>query len=364
MKPSQPIPFATLLVIAANIFAAFVLLFQPDLVNTYGFIATQPNFLAAFTCLFLHLNVLHLLGNMLFLAAVGPAVEIAAGTGRFISVYLLGGFAGVAAHFAMADRTLSTSLPLIGASGCVSACIGYYSLRYIHMRVSIAPKLHVPVLGVIGVWLALQVLGAFLNIGGAAPTTAYWAHLGGFAMGIILGLIFRAPVHSHKEAGLTRVRRMNLRSPGAKLAAAEIVLQHHPDDIHALTEKADALALLGEPDDEAETLIQLLDLVPEAQQSDLIIRLDGINRLEKLPSRRRSILAARYKGTSTEASRRLLLSVIRVMSDKERPDALYALATLDYEESPELARTWLEDLTRNYPLHPAAEQARTRGWVP
>jgi membrane associated rhomboid family serine protease len=349
--------------IAANIIAAFALLWEPELALKYGFDPARPTAVAAFTSLFLHQNLLHLLGNMVFLAAVGPAVEVAAGSLRFTVVYLLGGLAGVAAHWAMTIHE-PAPVPLIGASGCISACIGYYSLRYLHLRVTLAPKLSVPVLAIVALWLALQLSGAFVSIGGPAGGTAYWAHLGGFALGLVLGFTFRAPALAHKEAAYEAVREMDSRSPGAKLAAADLLLQHHPDDMGALREKADALSMLNEPDAEADVLIRMLELTPEPDQGPIVVRLDQINRLERLPSLRRTLLAEKLKGVEPDVARRLLVSVIRVMTDRERPDALYAMAMLDLAEYPELARKWLDELMSTYPLHPAADLARARGIQP
>jgi membrane associated rhomboid family serine protease len=359
----QRLPLATLLFIAANLGAAFMLLWQPELITEYGFDPASPSVRSAISALFLHQNLLHLLGNMLFLAAVGPAVELAAGSLRFVTVYLLGGFAGVATHWAFTQK-IAPAPHLIGASGCISACIAYYALRYHHMKVALAPKISVPVFAMVGVWLLLQIGGAFVSLGSVESGTAYWAHVGGFAMGLVLSIIFGAPQHAHRERAHEAIDQMDSRSPAAKLAAAELVLKTHPHDVKALRDKADALSLQNDSDEEAACLVLLLELLQEAEQKDILIRLNKINRLEVLPSLRRTFLADKYKKSEPDLSRLLLLSVIRVMSDGQRPDALYALACLDDQEYPENASTWLRDLFTNYPLHPASDLARARGWKP
>ena len=363
MSTEQRLPVSTLVLIAANIAAAFVLVWQPELVKPYGFNAADPSVLTAFTCLFLHLNLLHLLGNMVFLAAVGPAVESAAGVARFLTVYFLGGFAGVAVHWIFADKTGSPP-PLIGASGCISALIAYFAFRYYHVRVSIAPRVTAPMYAIIGIWVLLQIAGAFVNMGNAQPGTAYWAHLGGFAMGIVLSIVFSALGHGFRERSYEMIEEMDQRSPAAKLAAAEVALRHHPKDVNAMRQKAEALSRLNETDAEAACLLEILEVADERDQKEVLARLDKINRLEKLSSLRRTLLAERYKASEPDLSRLLLLSVIRVMSDDQRPDALFALAVLDYGTYPENAKTWLRDLFSNYPMHPAADLARARGWAP
>jgi len=363
LSTDQRLPISTLALIAANLAAAFSLIWQPDLVKDYGFNPADPTVLTAFTSMFLHLNLLHLLGNMVFLAAVGPAVEWAAGAARFLSVYFLGGLAGVAVHWAFADKT-GNPPPLIGASGCISALIAYYAFRYYHVRVSIAPRVTTPMYAIIAIWVLLQIAGAFVGLGSAQPGTAYWAHLGGFAMGIVLSIAFSALGQGFREKSYEMIDEMDRRSPAAKLAAADAALRHHPKDANALRQKAEALSRLNETDEEAACLLELLDVADDQDQKEVLARLDKINRLERLPSLRRTLLAERYKTTEPDLSRLLLLSVIRVMNDKQRPDALLALATLDYDNYPENAKTWLRDLFTHYPMHPATDLARTRGWSP
>ncbi|HMS56589.1 MAG TPA: rhomboid family intramembrane serine protease, partial [Fimbriimonadaceae bacterium] len=102
MRTAPRFPVATIILIAVSICAAFIGLFQPEMVESLGFVSTQPSLPKALFSLFIHANLIHLFSNMVFLAAVGPAVELAAGTARFLVVYLLGGLAGVLAHYLLA----------------------------------------------------------------------------------------------------------------------------------------------------------------------------------------------------------------------------------------------------------------------
>ena len=72
----------TLILIVANLLAAFAVLGIPDLITKLGFHSDAPAVRSALTSLFIHANVVHLLGNMVFLAAVGAAVEMASGSVR------------------------------------------------------------------------------------------------------------------------------------------------------------------------------------------------------------------------------------------------------------------------------------------
>jgi hypothetical protein len=97
----------------------------------------------------------------------------------------------------------------------------------------------------------LQIGGAFVSLGSVESGTAYWAHVGGFAMGLVLSIIFGAPQHAHRERAHEAIDQMDSRSPAAKLAAAELVLKTHPHDVKALRDKADALSLQNDSDEEA-----------------------------------------------------------------------------------------------------------------
>ena len=81
------LPIATLVVIAINLAVAYASLLHPEIPILYGFRPDQILPLSAVTSLFVHANILHLLGNMVFLAAVGATVEQLSGTVRFIVVY-------------------------------------------------------------------------------------------------------------------------------------------------------------------------------------------------------------------------------------------------------------------------------------
>ena len=141
------------------------------------------------TYMFLHGDWWHLLGNMLFLWVFGDNVEDAMGSIRFLVFYLL---AGVAAGLAHAYANLGSQVPLIGASGAIGGVVGAYLMLYPRVRMwSLAfmrIPLKLPAYLVIGAWLATQV---FFILGGIEDGTAWWAHIGGFAAGILLVVIFK-----------------------------------------------------------------------------------------------------------------------------------------------------------------------------
>lgn len=364
MSRTQRVPIATLLLIAANIGAAFALVWQPDLLGEFGFSVDHPSIFAAVTCLFLHMNLLHLLGNMLFLAAVGPAVEFAAKTWRFIFIYLTGGLVGVGLHFLLSAKHTGEP-PLIGASGAVSACAAFFTIRYFRVRVPIAPKIAVPVPLITGVWVFLQVLGAFIKIGSEFEGgTAWWAHIGGFAAGLVWAGLFRAGRDASMQFGHEVLDKMNERGPAAALAAAENHLLSHPGDLLAMQKVVEAARDLGDHQKETDALWKLLDKLPELEQPAILARLDELGELRAIPSLRRTLLAERFKNSHPETSQKLLQSVLdNGDEDPQRPEALLALADIRKSLN-EPYEALITELASRYELHPATELAKARGLMP
>jgi hypothetical protein len=299
-------------------------------------------------------NILHLLGNLVFLAAVGPLVESRVGALKFIVVYLLSGLVGVATYWAVA-ATSGVGAPLIGASSAIAGCVGYCCVRYIRWRVPLAPKLQLTVGWVALIWVLLQAVGVFVHLGSGGGTS-FVSHVGGFLGGLVLAFLFRAKKEAEVEAGRERIEEMGGRSPAAVLAAAEQHLQNHPDDVQAHWEKADALHAMGEREKEAEVLLHLVRSSSDQRQA--VKRLIKISCLHELTPVERMRLSA---GLEPDHRRIVLLSVVaEPESELERPHALLALA----EESGEDERTrLLSELQEKYPFHAATELARARGLI-
>jgi membrane associated rhomboid family serine protease len=128
---------------------------------------------------------MHLIGNMLYLWIFGDNVEDSMGHGRFVVFYLL---CGVAAALAQALPDPHSQVPMIGASGAISALVGAYSILYGQRRPSkyppaVARWLHIVWLAV--AWIVVQLmLGLVSRTEGMAIAAA--AHIGGFIAGLVL----------------------------------------------------------------------------------------------------------------------------------------------------------------------------------
>jgi len=221
-NPTRHAPIVTVLLIAINVLAfiqdRLTGHYEPMLVETArGMVrvnhfvgglsadfALVPARLAAepgsswfqvLTSMFLHGNWLHIGSNMLFLWIFGNNIEDAMGRARFVVFYLCCGIAAAAAQFISAPHS---TVPMIGASGAVAGIMGAYLVLYPHARIlTLLPIfffftfIEVPAYLIIGYWALLQFISAnWLDAGSARGGIAYFAHIGGFAAGIILLFLF------------------------------------------------------------------------------------------------------------------------------------------------------------------------------
>ena len=149
------------------------------------------------TSIFLHGGWLHILGNMLYLWIFGNNVEDRLGRVGFLLFYLVGGI--VAALTQVAIDPQSTQ-PLVGASGAIAAALGAYIVLFPGARILslvflgfFYQLLNVPALVILGFWFVLQLISGFGSLGGdtASGGVAFFAHIGGFAFGMVVGVLIR-----------------------------------------------------------------------------------------------------------------------------------------------------------------------------
>lgn len=362
MSSPTRLPILTLLLTAANLFAAFAVLLDPQLVDQFGFSAAHPSVLTALTSMFLHQNVFHLLGNMVFLAAVGASVELATGWYRFLFVYFGSGLCGVLVHL-VAVRHTPDAAPLIGASGALAGCAGYYAVRYTRLRVPVGPHLSASILAVAVGWFVLQVVGAIFRLGDAGVAVAYWAHLGGFSAGIVLSFAFRGPDVGQERLDRQVLDTMHARGPGAEATAARKHLARHPRDAATLRRLADALETLGEDGERSDVLLRLFDLTKPDGQTALLREIIEAGGAAKLPSARRMALARELAATEPAMTDALYDSVCRAGEDGDRAEAMFTLAERHAATNPEGSKALARRLVEMFPNHPAATRARARGML-
>jgi membrane associated rhomboid family serine protease len=156
-----------------------------------------------FSSMFMHASIVHIAGNMLFLWIFGNNVEDLLGRVRFLLWYLAAGLAADAAqtfvtlHFGTAQ---DASIPNVGASGAIAGVLGAYFLLVRQARVLTLIPLgffflfrQVPAILFLGIWIVLQAVegGLSLTTPEAGGGIAFFAHIGGFAFGVLTARLVR-----------------------------------------------------------------------------------------------------------------------------------------------------------------------------
>ena len=157
--------------------------------------------------MFLHGGFLHILGNMWFLYIFGDNIEDRIGHFRYLLFYLLSGIAAGLIHL---FTNWHSQIPTIGASGAIAGVMGAYILLYPRARIlTLIPIFfffqffEIPAFVFLGYWLLLQLVSAGLtpsDVGGVA----WWAHIGGFVVGMIFVKIFDWIPRTRVSRGISR----------------------------------------------------------------------------------------------------------------------------------------------------------------
>ena len=143
--------------------------------------------------MFMHGDLMHLGGNMLYLWIFGDNVEDRMGHARFLIFYLLTGFLASALQIFFGPNSM---IPNLGASGAIAGVLGAYLILFPRQSVRVLvfrAIVEVPALIAIGLWGVMQFVGGFGQISSAGDRggVAYMAHVGGFVAGIVLVFLFR-----------------------------------------------------------------------------------------------------------------------------------------------------------------------------
>lgn len=144
------------------------------------------NFLSS---MFMHGDIMHIFGNMLFLFIFGDNLENLLGHIRFALFYLVCGIAAALAQVLMDTDSL---IPMLGASGAISGVLGGYIVLFPQRQVRAIIfnfLTTVPAFVALGLWIGLQLLQSYFADAGQGGV-AYAAHIGGFVAGVVLIKVF------------------------------------------------------------------------------------------------------------------------------------------------------------------------------
>ena len=198
-RQTKRIPMVTYGLIFFNVFI-YLISVLGNFQNTIGILGFKPDHNAWYTWLtasFIHANLFHLAGNMVFLYTFGTFLEDILGELKFLFVYVLGALAS-ASVFAIVNLLFipqAAMIPLIGASGAIAALLGLAMIRFrgdsLHVFYivwlllikwgSFTVKTYMAILA----YLSVELLsGLFQILTGAVGGVGHWAHIGGLAFGI------------------------------------------------------------------------------------------------------------------------------------------------------------------------------------
>jgi membrane associated rhomboid family serine protease len=150
----------------------------------------EAGLLTIFTSMFLHSGFLHIAGNMLFLWIFGDNVEDHFGHFPYLLFYLVCGIGSGLAHILF---NFHSSVPALGASGAISGVMGAYIILYPRAQVLTLVFIFfipIPAFIILGYWFLLQFVAGVSTVGAAATGgVAWWAHIGGFLLGMLITVL-------------------------------------------------------------------------------------------------------------------------------------------------------------------------------
>jgi rhomboid family protein len=209
LRPRVRFPAITLALIIANFLVFFYQISLPprgleSFIFTYSLIPARIQlalagsqftlaqaFLPFLTSMFLHAGWLHIIGNMWFLWLFGGNVEDRLGHVPYLGFYIL---CGLGAGVAQTLFSLGSKIPSLGASGAIAGVLGAYIVLFPSSKILTLVTLffwwffaRLPAVLFIGLWFIVQFLSGVSSLGSAAEGgVAWWAHVGGFLLGMLL----------------------------------------------------------------------------------------------------------------------------------------------------------------------------------
>lgn len=163
-----------------------------------SYIPSRGGVATIFTSMFVHADIFHLLGNLLFFFLSAPFIEDVFGRPMFIALYFTG---GIAATLMYAAQHPDSVVRLMGASGAIAAVMGAYLVRFAKSKIQflfipilLRPmwnfRFWLPAFVVLPLWLGQQLLEMRLE-SGTGGGTAFSAHVGGFVYGFVFALVIK-----------------------------------------------------------------------------------------------------------------------------------------------------------------------------
>lgn len=217
-----------------------------SLFRNYGAVpqsVLSGNIASLVTSMFMHGGVAHIIGNMVFLFVFGDNLEDKFGRTKYLLMYIGWGMAAAILHSLYAVSVGGGEVPAVGASGAISGVLGAYLVMFPRAKVLTViiaffiTTVRIPAIAYIPFWFILQVIFAFIGEPGGV---AYFAHIGGFVVGMGTGygwkvLVGPGPIQLPNAERIQMVRRERPRVEEAAPQAAPEVIEG-PDFYEIITE--------------------------------------------------------------------------------------------------------------------------------
>jgi len=243
-NPPKRFPIATVSLIAINVIVYALttqsfLEIRESVLKQYAFQLGSSPFLNFISAAFLHFDLFHILGNMLFLWVFGPPVEDRLGMPKYLGLYFITGLVGDLCQAAVDSAVYGSIRPGIGASGCIMGVVGaywflfpwstvcvFYWLGWFYRGVS-----EIRALWVIGLYVLMDVVeGVFFGSGGVAN----FAHVGGAFAGILLCLAVRAKRDTEAMSDARAIQADSRDLSNMPFHALQTMLEQDPHNVEIL----------------------------------------------------------------------------------------------------------------------------------
>jgi membrane associated rhomboid family serine protease len=184
------------------------------LIFKYGYRPGEFSFLTLFASMFLHIGLLHVAGNLWFLWMFAPKVEARLGSFLFLLAYVVCGLGGQGLHTLFSPGSL---VPTVGASGAISGVAGMYFLLYprspfdlvLYFGWWVRKTFRAQTRAAVGAWIGEQfLLGVISRASGALGGVAFWAHVGGFASGLLCAALVLPKATAQEREDILRPRAL------------------------------------------------------------------------------------------------------------------------------------------------------------